>query len=116
MNRKGLKQNLAFAAVILAIAAILFALRGRKAGLPVYAQLTYGEDNATLEISLDKDGRYDVDTGFYTVHLEVRGGAIGFVDSPCPDHICENYGFLSQADQQAVCLPARAVLMIAPKE
>lgn len=120
MEKKGLKQNLLFAAVILAAAALLFALRGwrsaRYGGVPVYAQLTYGEDNTVMELSLEQDGRYDVDTGLYTIHLEVRDGAVGFVDSPCPDHICEHYGFLSQADQQAVCLPAKAVLMIVPKE
>lgn len=120
MEKKGLKQNLLFAAVILAAAALLFALRGwrsaRYGSVPVYAQLTYGEDNAVMELSLEQDGRYDVDTGLYIIHLEVRDGAVGFVDSPCPDHICEHYGFLSQADQQAVCLPAKAVLMIVPKE
>lgn len=120
MEKKGLKQNLLFAAVVLAAAALLFALRGWRrgqyGGMPVYAQLTYGEDNAVMEIPLDLDGRYDVDTGLYVIHLEVRDGAVGFVDSPCPDHVCENYGFLSQADQQAVCLPARAVLMIVPRE
>ena len=50
-----------------------------------------------------------VDTGTYTVHIEVKDGAARFVDSPCPDHICEGYGWLSAEDQSATCLPARAV-------
>ena len=120
MNKKALKQNLIFTAVILAAALGLLLLRrwnaAQTAGLPVYAQLIYGEANTTVDIPLDEDGRYDVDTGVYTVHLEVKDGAVRFVDSPCPDHICEHYGFLSQADQQAVCMPSRAVLMIVPKE
>ena len=53
-------------------------------------------------------------TWTYTVHIEVKDGAARFVDSPCPDHICEGYGWLSAEDQSATCLPARAVLTIVP--
>ena len=53
-------------------------------------------------------------TGYYPVHIEVKAGAARFVDSPCPDHICESFGWLSAEDQTATCLPARAVLTIAP--
>ena len=55
-----------------------------------------------------------MDTGYLTVHIEVKDGAARFVDSPCPDHICEGYGWLTLEDQTATCLPARAVLTIAP--
>ena len=46
--------------------------------------------------------------------MEVKDGAARFIDSPCPDHICEGYGWLTLEDQTATCLPARAVLTIAP--
>ena len=65
-------------------------------------------------ISLDKDAVYDIDTGYLTVHIEVKDGAARFIDSPCPDHICESFGWISQEDQTATCLPARAVLTIVP--
>ena len=61
-----------------------------------------------------KDATYDVDTGYLTVHIQVQDGAARFVDSPCPDHICEHYGWLREEDQTATCLPARAVLTIVP--
>ena len=51
-------------------------------------------------------------THLYTIHLEVKDGAIAFVDSPCPDHLCENYGWLSREGDWAACLPARASLTI----
>ena len=66
------------------------------------------------KISLDKDAVYDIDTGYLTVHIEVKDGAARFIDSPCPDHICESFGWISQEDQTATCLPARAVLTIVP--
>ena len=46
--------------------------------------------------------------------IRIQDGAARFVDSPCPDHICESFGWLSEEDQTATCLPARAVLSIIP--
>ena len=118
MEHKALKQNLIFAAVVLAAAALLFGLRWYNArqhtGQTMRAVLTYGEESKTMILPLDEDRVYDVDTGLYTVHLEVKDGAVGFINSPCPDHVCEGYGYLSQVDAQAICMPAKAWLVIEP--
>ena len=107
--------NVLFAAVVLAAAGLLFFLRSSRPGsAKLEAELTYGDANTVLPISLAKDAVYDVDTGYLTVHIQVQDGAARFVDSPCPDHICENYGWLREEDQSAICLPARAVLTIVP--
>ena len=107
--------NVLFAAVVLAAAGLLFFLRGSRPGsAKLEAELTYGDANTVLPISLAKDAVYDVDTGYLTVHIQVQDGAARFVDSPCPDHICEHYGWLREEDQSATCLPARAVLTIVP--
>ena len=114
-QHKTLWVNLAFAALILAAAGVLFWLRGsRTSTARLEAELTYGDNNTTLPLSLERDATYDVDTGYLTVHIEVKDGAARFVDSPCPDHICERYGWLREEDQTATCLPARAVLTIVP--
>ena len=110
-DKKGMKANLIFAAVLLAVAAVLFLfLRGRAAG--AVAVLTYGDAGQRMEIPLDRDQRYDLDTGFYTIHLEVKGGKIAFVDSPCPDHVCEGYGWLGKDGDWAACLPAKATVTV----
>ena len=107
--------NVLFAAVVLAAAGLLFFLRSSRPGsAKLEAELTYGDANTMLPISLAKDAVYDVDTGYLTVHIQVQDGAARFVASPCPDHICENYGWLREEDQSATCLPARAVLTIVP--
>ena len=107
--------NVLFAAVVLAAAGLLFFLRSSRPGsAKLEAELTYGDANTVLPLSLAKDAVYDVDTGYLTVHIQVQDGAARFVDSPCPDHICENYGWLREEDQSATCLPARAVLTIVP--
>ena len=107
--------NVLFAAVVLAAAGLLFFLRSSRPGsAKLEAELTFGDANTVLPISLAKDAVYDVDTGYLTVHIQVQDGAARFVDSPCPDHICESYGWLREEDQSATCLPARAVLTIVP--
>ena len=115
MKNKKLFTNLIFAGVILAIAAVLLVLRSRHtSGSQLRAELIYGDSNTTVDYPLEKDATYDVDTGYYTVHIQIKDGAARFVDSPCPDHICEGFGWLSNEDQTATCLPARAVLTIVP--
>ena len=105
--------NVLFAAVVLAAAGLLFFLRSSRPGsAKLEAELTYGDANTVLPISLAKDAAYDVDTGYLTVHIQVQDGAARFVDSPCPDHLCENFGWLSRAGDWAACLPAKASLTL----
>ena len=97
-QHKKLLMDLVFAAVILAAAAVLLLVRkANQTGAPLCAELIYGDS-----------------TGYLTVHIKIQDGAARFVDSPCPDHICESFGWLSEEDQTATCLPARAVLSIIP--
>ena len=108
-------MDLVFSAVILATAAVLLLVRkANQTGAPLCAELIYGDSNTRLTFPLEKDADYDVDTGYLTVHIRIQDGAARFVDSPCPDHICESFGWLSEEDQTATCLPARAVLSIIP--
>ena len=94
-NKKALLINLIFAAVLLICAGAMLAARsannaansaaqsaadqsGASAASLLQAQLTYGDDNAVMDISLDEDATYDVDTGYYTVHIEVKDRAARF--------------------------------------
>lgn len=115
MKHKDLITNLIFAVIVLAVAAVFLLVRSnRNTGVDLAAELIYGDDNTVMSIPLDKDMIYDLDTGYYTVHVQVKEGAARFVDSPCPDHVCESFGWLNREDQTATCLPARAVLTIVP--
>jgi hypothetical protein len=120
MDKKSLKQNAVFATIVLVLALILFAVRAWKnaqnaaADRTLCAELAYGDNGQTVQLALDESASYDIDTGYYTVHIEVKNGAARFIDSPCPDHVCESYGWISLEDQSATCLPARAVLTIVP--
>ena len=58
--------NVLFAAVVLAAAGLLFFLRSSRPGsAKLEAELTYGDANTVLPISLAKDAVYDVDTALW---------------------------------------------------
>ena len=42
-------------------------------------------------------------------------GGIAFVNSPCPDHLCEGFGILQNAGDWAACMPARTSITIEEK-
>lgn len=107
------KQNLIFLAVVLVVIGGLLVWRyaGRQTA-GTEAVLQYGDPTQEMRIPLDKDAVYDIDTGFYTIHLQVQDGGIAFIDSPCPDHLCEGFGTLRKVGDWAACLPARASLTI----
>lgn len=65
-----------------------------------------------IKISLAEDKIYHIDSGKLPVTLQVENGAIRFIESKCPDHICEGYGYISNVDQSAVCLPAGVAVMV----
>ena len=92
------QKNLIFALVVLAVAAALYfgwrAARGSK-GTGLEAVVDFGS-GASETLSLDEDHDYLYDVGDYVVHLQVKDGAIAFLDSQCPDHICEQFGWLDK--------------------
>ena len=105
------RRDLLFTLALLVRAGgIYLATHTGKAG--TVAVLQYGDPQQEQRIDLTKDARYDIDTGTYTIHLQVRDGGIAFVDSPCPDHLCEGFGVLRNAGDWAACLPAKASLTI----
>lgn len=109
--KKNLKTNLIFAGVLLAVAFGLLIWQMVTAEPGMEAVLSYGS-NKVQRFSLAEDGVHDVNVGAYTIHLEVADGAIRFVDSPCPDHNCEGFGWLRNDGDWAACLPAQAVLTV----
>ena len=94
------RKNLLFIAIILALAAVLW-LAAHHGGTGRTAVLRYGDPQVEQRIDLRKNAEYDIDTGLYTIHLRVENGGIAFVDSPCPDHLCEGFGTLKNGPLRA---------------
>ena len=114
---KGLKpwmKNLIFAAVILVLAAALyFGVRAAHSskGSGLQATVDFG-DGITETLPLDTDHDYLYDMGNYVVHLQVKDGAIAFLDSQCPDHVCEQFGWLDKDGAWAACVPAGVYVVV----
>ena len=103
--------------MVLAAAALLFVLYRANAPKeePLVAVVDFG-DGITETIPLDEDHDYLYDVGDYIVHLQVKDGAVAFLDSQCPDHVCEQFGWLSEQDAWAACVPAGVYVTVQAAE
>ena len=113
-SKKPWQKNLIFALVILAVAAALyFGVRAARGGKTSGLQATvdFG-DGITETLLLDTDHDYVYDVGDYVVHLQVKDGAIAFLDSQCPDHVCEQFGWLDKDGAWAACVPAGVYVVV----
>ena len=110
------QKNLLFALVVLALAAgIFFAVRVMHPdkGSGLQAVVDFGDGiTETLPLAQEHDYLYDV--GDYIVHLQVKDGAIAFLDSQCPDHVCEQVGGLDRDGAWAACVPAGVYVVVEP--
>ena len=113
-KRKSWMKNLIFALVVLVLAAALYfgaraAHSGKGGGLQ--AVVDFG-DGITETLPLDTDHNYLYDVGNYVVHLQVKDGAVAFLDSQCPDHVCEQFGWLDKDGAWAACVPAGVYVVV----
>ena len=92
---------------------LVFLLRPRSKTEPLAAVVDFG-DGITEVLPLDKDYDYLYEVGGYVVHLQVKDGAVAFQDSQCPDHVCEQFGWLSEEGAWAACVPAGVYVQLAP--
>ena len=105
---------------MLLILVVLSAAAGLWAALAILSRpgerhVTYGE--VLFEGSVVKVVPLDIDQSFSIaerpgVVFEVRGGAIAFVESDCPDQVCVHSGFINSPWHFAVCLPNLLVLSV----
>lgn len=115
---KSFRQNLLFTIVILLLAAAIgigYAIsHAKNAASRMEAVVRYTAEGQvyTIALPLDRDETYSIITESYTVHVQVKEGAAAFVDSPCLDHLCEEFGWLSEENAWAACAPAGAILQI----
>ena len=72
-----------------------------------------GAEIRRIDLETEPDGVFSLQQEYgVPVSFEVKEGAIRFVEVDCPDHICEDEGFVSLEGQTAVCMPNRVALSI----
>ena len=65
MKKKNILINAIFVVIVLVIAAVLLVVRNlRSTAQPLRAELIYGDNNTTMNLPLDVNETYDVDTGY----------------------------------------------------
>ena len=104
-----------FAAAVLLAAAVLYLALRPKPGSDLVATVDFG-DGVTEVLPLAKDHDYIYEVGEYVVHLQVKDGAVAFLDSQCPDHVCEQFGQLSDEGAWAACVPAGVYVIVEPAD
>ena len=77
-----------------------------------YAIVAIDGTEKRYEISLEEDKIHTITEGNFIVTLEVKEGRIRFIDSKCPDHLCEGFGFIQYEDESAICMPAGVAVLI----
>ena len=109
-----MKKNIIFAVVIIVIAAIisLFLYLNPQTGTEVLVSVADGK-STTLSLENDSIVHIGADYGAkLDVTLEIKDGAVRFIDSVCQDHICEGFGWVSHAGDTAVCMPAGVMISV----
>lgn len=110
-NKKFNINKILILSVLVLSAVVLFIQRTTSTTGSV-AIVDFSGSSVVYEIPLDIEDTYTFTEGTYPIYLEVKDGAIRFYDSQCPDHLCEDFGFISQINNYAVCMPAGAAVII----
>ena len=97
---------------LLVICLAMLGIRYLTAEKGTYAMVAIDGTAVTYEISLDTDCVHTISEGKFVATLEVKDGAIRFINSQCPDHLCEGFGFIKDEDDMAVCMPAGVAVLI----
>ena len=106
-------------AVVLVLAAALLFWRAASAAATaeplVYRQSWISATASPRRCRWTRTHDYLYEVGGYVVHLQVKDGAVAFQDSQCPDHVCEQFGWLSEEGAWAACVPAGVYVQLAPQ-
>jgi hypothetical protein len=109
----GVRLLLGDAAVLGILIAGIFALVMPKAadGQPARAEVeSSGKAAATLTLALD--GVSEIGGPLGVTRLEVRGGRVRVLSSPCPRQSCRHGGWIGSAGEMLVCLPNEVVVRL----
>ena len=70
-----------------------------------------------MRLPLREDARAAVpQTQGFANTVEIAGGAVRVVDANCPDHTCENQGWIRYDGEMIVCLPHRLIVTVSGGE
>lgn len=67
--------------------------------------------------SYKKDTVIDLSDKFsIPIKLEIKDHMVRFIEVACPDHICEQMGFVKSEGESIVCMPNRTILTLLSRD
>ena len=106
------RRDVWIVAGVLVVALVLWlVLRGGTKGSVALVTIGTGAQQTEQTIPLTKNKVYHIKAAL-PVQLEVKDGAIHFINSVCPDHKCESFGLLRHEGDWAACLPAGVTVRV----
>ena len=70
----------------------------------------------TQSYPLSDDRVVNIDSGTYSLTLEIKDGCVRVTDSDCTDRQCVRHGAASRAGDTIVCVPAGVIVQISGEE
>ena len=70
------------------------------------------EGKKALELPIDRDGEFSVNGPLGKTTVEVKGGAVFIIESPCPRSFCKHMGKIRYPGEILVCVPNRVCVSI----
>jgi hypothetical protein len=80
-------------------------------GNPARAEVVVSGEKA-LTLDLSRDGVHDVPGAIGVTRIEVRGGKVRVLSSPCPRQVCRHGGWIGEPGTLLVCLPNEIVIRV----
>ena len=97
--------------VLLCTAVVALALPKVAGGRPARAEVEAdGKIVATLDLA--RDGVSEAVGPLGATRIEVRGGRVRVLSSPCPRQACRHGGWIDAAGEMLVCLPNGIVIRL----
>ena len=96
---------------LLGAGVIAASLPRARSGTPSRAEVVVSGQEA-LSIDLGWDGVHDVLGPMGVTQIEVRGGRLRVLSSPCPRQVCRHGGWIGKAGEMLVCLPNEIVIRV----
>lgn len=96
---------------VLATAVIGLVVSQTAGGRPARAEVE-ASGRAVAAIDLASDGSSEVAGPLGVTRIEVRGGRVRVLSSPCPRQACRHGGWIDKAGEMLVCLPNEVVVRL----
>jgi len=97
--------------VLLCAAVVAVALPKAAGGRPARAEVE-ADGKIVVTLDLARDGVSEAVGPLGVTRIEVRGGRVRVLSSPCPRQACRHGGWIGAAGEMLVCLPNQIVIRL----